>query len=635
MSVIAINQLLNRQQEPQQEAVPCRRHHRVLPIDEDNHAIQVMAALHAEGYEAYLVGGAVRDCLLGIPPKDFDVVTNATPVQVCQVFPNSNIVGKRFPIVHVILGGERIEVSTFRSGTAEQNGLGRVTLDNDYGTIEQDVWRRDFTCNALYYDFANKEILDFHGGVEHIAKKRLVMIGKPQKRYAEDPVRILRAIRFANKLGFTLDEAMVEAVAAHAPLLANEPKARVAEEILKMLSSGQASGCLKQFDELGIKTRDVHPLLTVWHERQHHKMVQDALQENDRKVADGQQPSNVLFLAALFWHELTIKSRYLIEQGTHPIHVMEKLLPAYQNKLSSNFWRLPEPLLQELMAVCRLQPMLDSASPKTGMTTFRQPHFQAAYDWFLRRATYGEAELKKVQWWQLFRKMNGTEPNGQHDTTGLYPEIALPAACEVLSRIAQSGDAVQRLHHEAKMCQEDDAVMSLLTHLLKYEHDVLLHEVLLECDRQVQNGRVLPLSSLLAAVFWPLVQEKRQDYLQNGRDAHQSLLSAIQICGIRLYHEWQIRTGMTLITREIWSLQHEFANMSGKAPFILTGKSCFNEAFFLYRLRRQKGEVSLQDETWWTTFVAAAPDMRDKMAFGKQTKSRQKPHHSAKPKNRF
>ena len=198
-----------------------------VALDIRNHAVlKVLSGLHRAGFEAYLVGGAVRDLLLGIEPKDFDVATSATPEQVHRLFRRSRIIGRRFQIVHVMQGSETIEVSTFRSGgRVMQNASGRIMRDNAYGSLEQDAMRRDFTCNALYYDVAAQQVLDFHGGWEDVAARRLVMIGDAAERYQEDPVRMLRAARLSGKLGFAVEAATAAPIGEMGLLLRHEPVA--------------------------------------------------------------------------------------------------------------------------------------------------------------------------------------------------------------------------------------------------------------------------------------------------------------------------------------------------------------------------------------------------------------------------
>src|SRR6185436_688056 len=218
-------------------------------------ALKVCDVLADKGYAAYVVGGAVRDILLGIEPKDFDVATDARPEQIKPLFRRALIIGRRFRLVHVMLGPETIEVSTFRGAdpqTSEKDEHGRVLRDNVFGTQAEDARRRDFSVNALYFDPATEEVVDFHGGLADLKKRVLRVIGEPVTRYREDPIRMLRAVRLAAKLGLTLDAATREPIAELAPLMERVPPARLFDEMLKLLLSGHASACLRQLRDVGL-----------------------------------------------------------------------------------------------------------------------------------------------------------------------------------------------------------------------------------------------------------------------------------------------------------------------------------------------------------------------------------------------
>ena len=223
-----------------------RAAHNVSRDEISKAALKVLYRLHKSGYQAFLVGGGVRDALLDLHPKDFDIATNATPEEVRALFGNCRLIGRRFRLAHVRFGPEIIEVATFRAAAnhkdddSQHDQEGRILRDNVYGTIEEDVWRRDFTCNALYYNIADFSIWDYTGGFDDVRKKRLVLIGDPSQRLREDPVRMLRAVRFAGKLGFTIDKSVVRAMRGHANLLANVPAARIFDEFLKLFQAGFA-----------------------------------------------------------------------------------------------------------------------------------------------------------------------------------------------------------------------------------------------------------------------------------------------------------------------------------------------------------------------------------------------------------
>src|SRR3982074_1999226 len=250
-------------------------------------AAKVCTVLREAGYAACGVGGAVRDLVLGIVPKDFDIATDARPEQVKPLFRRALIIGRRFRLVHVMLGPETVEVSTFRSAdpeTSEKDEHGRVLRDNVFGSQQDDARRRDFTVNALYYDPVSEEIVDFHGGLADLKKRMLRVIGDPATRYREDPVRMLRAVRLGAKLGLTLDAATREPIGDMAPLMERGPPARLFDEMLKLLLSGHASACLRQLREVGLH-KGLLPLLDFLRERGlGYRGVTLSLSETDERV---------------------------------------------------------------------------------------------------------------------------------------------------------------------------------------------------------------------------------------------------------------------------------------------------------------------------------------------------------------
>src|ERR1044072_4242805 len=228
-------------------------------------AAKVCAVLREAGFSSYVVGGAGLDLLLGIPPKDFDVATDARPEQIKPLFRRALVIGRRFRLVHVMMGAETVEVSTFRAAdpdTAEKDEHGRVLRDNVFGTQAQDARRSDFTVNALYFDPASEEVVDFHGGLADLKKRVLRVIGDPETRYREDPVRMLRAVRLGAKLGLTLDAATRRPIREMAPLMERVPPARLFDEMLKLLPPGPATACLRQLRAVGLH-KGLLPLLDV------------------------------------------------------------------------------------------------------------------------------------------------------------------------------------------------------------------------------------------------------------------------------------------------------------------------------------------------------------------------------------
>jgi len=271
--------------------------HSIDPANVDKEVVAIVRRLASHGYSAYLVGGAVRDLLLGKRPKDFDIVTDALPNRIRKIFSNSRIIGKRFKLVHVYANRKIYEVATFRS-------LSIGTVGNEYGTIDEDVARRDFTVNALYYDPLALEVLDFLGGMEDLRAGRLKAIIPLDRIFREDPVRMLRVVRFAAKLSFTIDAATSAPIAVMAPLINNVPAARVFDEMLKLLMSGHALACLQQLRKEGLH-HGLLPLLDVVLEQPlGEKFVTLALANTDARIKQGKPVSPGFLFASLLWHQV-------------------------------------------------------------------------------------------------------------------------------------------------------------------------------------------------------------------------------------------------------------------------------------------------------------------------------------------
>jgi len=296
--------------------------HGIDPKNVSSNAIRVTQTLQDAGFKAFVVGGAVRDLLLGVKPKDFDIATDATPEQVKKLFRRAFIIGRRFQIVHVMFGQDLLEVTTFRgngSDNAPKDEHGRVLRDNSFGPQHEDAARRDFTINAMYYDPATQSVLDYHGGIEDIRAKTLRIIGMPEARYREDPVRMLRVVRFAAKLGFTIEPTTRAPIPVMAPLIDNVPAARVFDEMLKLLLSGHALACLKELRSAGLH-HGLLPLLDVVLEQPiGMKFVTLALDSTDSRVKAGKGVSPGFLFASLLWHQVLEKWTAYRAAGESPI----------------------------------------------------------------------------------------------------------------------------------------------------------------------------------------------------------------------------------------------------------------------------------------------------------------------------
>jgi poly(A) polymerase len=368
-------------------------------------AAKVCAALREGGFSAYVVGGAVRDLLLGITPKDFDIATDARPEQVKPLFRRALIIGRRFRLVHVLMGPETVEVSTFRAAdtdTAEKDEHGRVLRDNVFGTIEEDARRRDFTVNALYFDPATEEVVDFHGGLADLKRRTLRVIGEPAARYREDPVRMLRAVRLAAKLGLRLDAETRAPIRDMAPLMDRVPPARLFDEMLKLLLSGHASACLRQLRDVGLH-KGLLPLLDVILEQPlGERFVTLALAQTDERVVSDRPVSPAFLFAALLWHEVLAASKGRQARGERPMmaleHAMDEVLDTQCAKLA-----ITRKLTATMREVWAMQPRFEQRSGSRAFRLLEAPRFRMAYDFLALRAASGEVPADLEEWWRAFQ----------------------------------------------------------------------------------------------------------------------------------------------------------------------------------------------------------------------------------------
>ena len=362
--------------------------------------------LHKSGYQAFLVGGCVRDALLGLHPKDFDVATNATPDEVRALFDNCRLIGRRFRLAHVRFGREIIETATFRAAAnharddVAHDDEGRIIRDNVYGSIEEDVWRRDFTCNALYYNIADFSIWDFTEGIDDVERRRLVLIGDPDKRLREDPVRMLRAVRFAAKLDFTIDPTVIESMHKHAELLSNVPAARLFDEFLKLFQAGFAE---KTFDLL----RE-HKLFAQMFPATDQELdadgafmefVRAALRNTDRRVARGKSVTP-MFLVGVFLWAPTIRLAAIRQTEEKMSESQSLSLAAYE--LTSQQQRrisIPKRFTIPMREMLALQPRFDVRRGKRGIKLLEHRRFRAAYDFMVLLSEVGQVDKEVADFW--------------------------------------------------------------------------------------------------------------------------------------------------------------------------------------------------------------------------------------------
>jgi len=414
---------------PTQPLVLGPQEHRINPQLLSPNAVRVTQALQEAGFTAFVVGGAVRDLLLGVKPKDFDVATNATPEQVKRLFRRAFIIGKRFQIVHVMFGQDIIEVTTFRGASADsapKDEHGRVLRDNTFGEQHEDAVRRDFTINAMYYDPASQTVLDYHRGTDDIRTRTLRMIGVPEARYREDPVRLLRVVRFAAKLGFTIDPATRAPIQVMAPLINNVPAARVFDEMLKLLMSGHALACLQQLRKEGLH-HGLLPLLDVVLEQPlGEKFVTLALANTDERVRQGKPVSPGFLFAALLWHQVLEKWNAYQAAGEYPIPALhlaaDDVLNTQTEKLA-----LQRRIATDMRDLWAMQPRFERRAGKSPYKLLENPRLRAGYDFLLLRCESGEIDAEIGSWWTDFIAADGTRreeliANLKNDGDGAAPK---------------------------------------------------------------------------------------------------------------------------------------------------------------------------------------------------------------------
>jgi poly(A) polymerase len=462
---------------PQLPAVPLGQRvevpvaeHRIDPALLDEHAVRVVRTLKDAGHEAYIVGGAVRDLLVGLRPKDFDVATDATPEQVKQHFRRAFIIGRRFRIVHVVFGRGRehevIEVSTFRalleSADADQvagkdkatrqelagkahvvDAAGRVLRDNVWGPQIEDAARRDFTVNAMYYDPVTQTVVDYHGGLADSRARVLRMIGDPELRYREDPVRIVRVLRFAAKLGFSIEPATQKPIRAMASLLAAVPQSRLFDETIKLLQTGHSLASLAELKRQGLD-RGVFPVLDsiLAPSRPHPQrepFVRLAFEDTDRRVAEGRAVAPSFMLACMLWHDVLDRWSVLREGG-------EPAIPALQQAIDAVFdARIGDisgrgKLAADMREIWMMQTRFERRTASSAMSLVEQARFRAGYDFLRLRADVGEVPAELADWWEDFHLGDAEEREALLDTVrrSTPPRRVAPA------RTAQDAPAARR-----------------------------------------------------------------------------------------------------------------------------------------------------------------------------------------------
>lgn len=387
-------------------------------------ALKVLYRLNKSGYDAYLVGGGVRDILLGQKPKDFDIATNATPEQIKDLFRNCRLIGRRFRLAHIVFGREIIEVATFRghhdsasekekscTKTSKQSEDGMLLRDNIYGTIDEDAQRRDFTINALYYSSNDFKILDFANGVKDVENKVIRLIGDPQTRYREDPVRMLRAIRFATKLDMKIADKTQAPIKELAPLMANIPAARMFEEFLKMFISGKAVANFEQLREYHL-FKFFFPAVDQALDNNDdllERFIMLAMENTDKRINNDQRVTPAFLFAAMLWHPLQNYIKQIsINNSLSPqdtfFAALNEIMPEQQRSIA-----IPKRFQGVMKDIWILQEKLARREGKKAFKAFEHPKFRAGYDFLLLRSEIETdnthlAELAK--WWTDFQDVS-------------------------------------------------------------------------------------------------------------------------------------------------------------------------------------------------------------------------------------
>ncbi|MFI4962856.1 MAG: polynucleotide adenylyltransferase PcnB [Legionellales bacterium] len=435
--------------------------HGIQPHHVSPAALEVIAQLHSAGFEAYIVGGGVRDILLGLHPKDFDVATNAHPEEVQKLFKRCMLIGRRFRLAHVHIRHHVIEVATFRGNIinpeldtdsaepAQEHHThattGMVLRDNIYGTFAEDAWRRDFSINALYYNPKTGEIIDFTNGFADLQHRCLRIIGDPAQRYREDPVRMLRALRFISKLNFNLDPESAQMIPELAHLLDHIPPARLFEEFNKLFMNGHALANFHLFQEYGITSvllPQITEALTNEHGKSLHplELIELALHSTDARVHQ-QKPATPAFLfATLLWPAYCLSALHHQHHNHQAAYIAGLIAASEVIKKQSQKISIPKRLGVFIREVWHLQPRLVHPRKRQVGKILRHQRFRAAYDFLLLRAQAGEPYQNAAKWWTDLQ--DGNEEERLHLLANLPRPDKSPIKQQVAKQIQESDDSV-------------------------------------------------------------------------------------------------------------------------------------------------------------------------------------------------
>ena len=365
-------------------------------IDQD--ALKIVKKMTNSGYETYLVGGCIRDILLGYKPKDFDIATSATPEQINKLFKRSRIIGRRFKLVHIMFSARKfIEVATFRAGNLKTSSDGLVLRDNYYGTLKDDVFRRDFTVNGLYYDINKSEVIDYVGGLKDLEILKINMIGDPSERFEEDPVRMIRAVRFQAKLNAKIEPRLIEAIQKNSQLLAKIPPARLYEEVIKLFHNENSIVVFRELFKLGL-------LKHLFSQTNENSFVTASLINTSKRIKSGNSVTPAFLFAVFLWSALNKRLSQISKKNKSRIELMLEA-SEYVIKQQTQQVMMPRWLSSRVKDVWLMQYQLENYHPKKSKTLIRSPRFRMAYDFLVLRSESIDKGLKvKVEYWTNIQK---------------------------------------------------------------------------------------------------------------------------------------------------------------------------------------------------------------------------------------
>ncbi len=385
-----------------------RNAHNVSKTDINSNALTVLNVINHAGYHAYLVGGSVRDLLLHKSPKDFDVATDAKPNQIKKLFKNSRIIGRRFKLVHIIYNRDIVEVATFRSQNTsnaqhQQNERGMLVKDNVFGTLEEDAWRRDFTINSLYYDIETGSIIDYTGGVKDVKDKKIRIIGDPNLRYQEDPVRMLRAVRFAAKLDFSIDENTANPILKHNHLITHVSSSRLFDEMVKLYQCGYAKNAqllLEKYQIFAHLFPYTESLRTTQYNVQ--ELLFLALENTDSRIKQNKPVTPAFIYAVLLWFPLLHQIEILRANNVDPLPAVEQAMSDVINA-QNMIVTIPKRYTQVMREIWMLQYRFPKRAGKRAESIITHARFRAGYDFLALRALAGDAPMELANWWTTYQ----------------------------------------------------------------------------------------------------------------------------------------------------------------------------------------------------------------------------------------